>query len=308
MSSVPGHSFEFYQRVIITTPIVAPLVIFPLILVVNLVCGCIHNSHAKILTKLAEKFSFGEEKKYYLHQERPSRFIFILLVLKGILLLMFSLAVFLNESVIGNEVGCFSGNWDCFAQSSGEAIRITNCSDLGEFSDNSIQCYRPSFEFSTAISEVGGIAFVMQIIISIHVALYFSTASINNRCLRIASATFVVFAFFIISVVAPITLAILHTTRNETETLNFKMHNIIFATYYSLIYFVVTAAMLTRSRCTFDDFDTDYDPKNTVITVSGPPGVSEAAEMGGAVGGALTPPRATIQIAQGNNIQTINVV
>lgn len=95
---------------IITTPIVAPLAVFPIILVVNFFCGCIHNSHAKILKKLAEKSSYGEEKKYYLHQERPSRFIFILLVLKGILLLMFSLAVFLNESVIANEIGCLSGN------------------------------------------------------------------------------------------------------------------------------------------------------------------------------------------------------
>jgi hypothetical protein len=304
MSSAPGHSFEFYQQVIITTPIVAPLAILPIILVVNLLCGCIHKAHTEILTKLAEKFSYGDEKKYYLHQERPSRFIFVLLVIKGILLLMFSLAVFLNESVIASEIGCLSGNWDCFAQSNGEAIRITNCSNLGEFSDNSIQCYRPAFQYSTAISEVGGIAFVMQIIISVHVALYFSTASIHDRCLRITSATFIVFLFFVVAVVAPITFAVVHTTRNETETLNFMMHNIIFAVYYSLIYFVVTTAMLYRSRCTFDDFNTDYDPENTVITVGGPPG----ANGGGAMGGAPTPPRASIQIAQGNKIHTINVV
>ncbi len=304
MSSAPGHSFEFYQQVIITTPIVTPLAILPIILVVNLLCGCIHKAHTKILTKLAEKFSYGDEKKYYLHQERPSRFIFVLLVIKGILLLMFSLAVFLNESVIANEIGCLSGHWDCFAQSNGEAIRITNCSDLGEFSDNSIQCYRPAFQYSTAISEVGGITFVMQIIISVHVALYFSTASIHDRCLRITSATFIVFLFFIVAVVAPITFAVVHTTRNETETLNFIMHNIIFAVYYSLIYFVVTTAMLYRSRCTFDDFDTDYDPENTVITVGGPPG----GNGGGVMGGAPTPPRASIQIAQGNKIHTINVV
>ena len=117
MSSVPGYSFEFYRRVIITTPIVGPLVIFPIILAVNFVCGCINKSHDKILTKLAEKFSFGDEKKYYLHQERPLRFIFVLLVVKGTLILMFSLAVFLNESVIANEIGCLSGHWDCFAQS-----------------------------------------------------------------------------------------------------------------------------------------------------------------------------------------------
>ena len=305
MSSAPGYSFEFYQRVIITTPIVAPLAVFPIILAVNFFCGCIHKSHAKILKKLAEKFSYGEEKKYYLHQERPSRFIFVLLVLKGILLLMFALAVFLNASVIANEIGCLSGQWDCFVQSNGEAIRITNCSDLGEFSDNSIQCYRPGFKYSTAISEVGGIAFVMQILISVHVALYFSTASIHDRCLRITSATFVIFLFFVVAVVAPITFAVVHSIQTETETLNFKMHNIIFAVYYSLIYFVVTTAMLYRSRCTFDDFDTDYDPENTVITVGGPPGSNG---VGGAVSGALTPPRASIQIAQGDKIHTINVI
>ena len=308
MSSAPGYSFEFYRRVIITTPIVAPLVVFPIILAVNFVCGCIHKSHYNILTKLAEKFSFGNEKKYYLHKERPSRCIFVLLVVKGTLLLMFSLAVFLNESVIANEIGCLSGNWDCFTQSNGQAIRITNCSDLGEFSDNSIQCYRPTFMYSTAISEVGGIAFITQIVISAYVALYFSTASVNDRCLRITSATTVVFLFFVLAVVAPITFATLHTIRNETETLNFKMHNILFAVYYALIYFIVTMAMLTRSRCTFDDFDTDYDPENTVITVGGPPGANGTAGMGGAMGGAPTPPRASIQIAQGNKIHTINVI
>ena len=258
--------------------------------------------------KLAEKFSFGEEKKFYLHQERPSRCIFILLVIKGTLLLMFSLAVFLNESVIANEVGCLSGRWDCFTLSNSQAIRITNCSNLGEFSDDSIQCYRPAFEYSTAISEVGGIVFVTQIVISVYVAVYFSTASITNRCLRITSAVFIVFSFFVLAVVAPIFFASLHTARNETETLNFKLHNIIFAVYYSLIYFAMTLAMLVRSKCTFDDFDSDYDPNNTVITVGGPTGTNGTTEVGGAVGGAPTPPRASIQIAQGNKIHTINVV
>ena len=63
--------------------------------------------------------------------------------------------------------------------------------------------------------------------------------------------------------------------------------------------------MLYRSRCTFDNFDTDYDPENTVITVGGPPG---ANGVGGAMGGALIPPRASIQIAQGDKIHTINVI
>ena len=271
-----------------------------------------HKAHAKILTKLAEKFSFGDEKKYYLHQERPLRSIYVLLVTKGILLLMFSLAVFLNESVIANEVGCLSGHWDCFTQSNGQAIRIINCSDLGEFSDVSIQCYRPAFHYSTAISEVGGIAFVTQIVISVYVAVYFSTASITNRCLRITSANFIIFLFFVLAVVAPITFAAFHTARNETETLNYKMHNILFAVYYALIYFVVTLSMLVRSRCTFDDLDTDYDPENTVITVGGPTvtgaNYNGTAQVGGAMGGAPTPPRASIQIAQGNKIHTINVL
>ena len=304
MSSSPSRSFEFYRSVIIVTPIVVPLAVPPIILVVNFICGCIHNSQAEILEGLAKKFAFGDEKKYYIHQERPSRCILVLLMIKGILLLMFAVAVFLIESVIEDEIGCISGEWDCFTESNGQVIYISNCSNLGDFSDDSIQCYRRSFEFSTALSEVGGIAFVTQIIVSIYVSVYFSTASIRNRCLRITTSIIIVFFIFVISVVSPVSFAVFHTTRNRTQTFNYKMHNIIFALYYSLIYIVVTMAMLVRSKCTFDDFDSDYDPQNTVITVGGPPGANGVGE---AVGGAPTPPRASIQIAQGNKIHTINV-
>ena len=304
-SLAPGHSFQYYRQVIITVPILTPLVVIPAILMVKFVCGCIHSSHSQILSKLAEKFSFGEEKKYYLQQEKPSKCIFVLLVIKGMLLLMFSIAVFLNDSVIAHEVGCLSGHWDCFTLTRRRAIRIANCSNLGRFSDDSIQCYRPAFEYSTALSDVGGIVFVTHIIINVYIAIYFSTASITNRCLRITSAFFVNFAFSILAFVAPISFAIFHTPRRTAETLNFKMNNVIVAVYYSLIYIVVTLAMLVRSKCTFDDFDTDYDPNNIVITVDRPTGANGTTKVGGAVGG--TPPRASIQIAQGNKIHTINV-
>ena len=67
----------------------------------------------------------------------------------------------------------------------------------------------------------------------------------------------------------------------------------------------MTLAMLVRSKCTFDDFDPDYDPNNVVITVD------KAAEAGAnkvtkAVG-AQTQPHTTIQITQGNKTHTINV-
>ena len=307
-ASIPNHSFEFYRRVVITVPILAPLVVLPTICAVECVCGCIHNSHAQIWTKFAEKVSFGEEKKYYLHQEKPSKCIFALLVIKGLLLVMFSLALFLNESIIADETGCHTGHWDCFTLTHGRAIRITNCSNLSEFSDDSIQCYRPAFGYSAAISEVGGLLFVVHIIINVYTSIYFSTAPVRNRCLRVLTANFIVFSFFIFAVVASIFFASYHVAENEAETLNYKMHNIIFAIFFPLIYLVVTLAMLVRSNCTFDDFDPDYDPNNIVITVDGISGAG--AGVNGTttkVGGARTQPRTRIHIAQGNKTHTVNV-
>lgn len=305
MSSFIGHSYNFYEQVIITVPIVGPFVVIPVIIVVNCVCGCLHSSHPKILYGTADMFSFSEEKKHYLQgQEKPSHFIVFLLATKAVLLLMFSLAVFLNESIIANEVGCVSGNWDCFVVTNGQATRISNCSDLGEFSDDSIQCYHPAFEYSTAISEVGGIAFVSQIVISAYIAVYFSVRFITNRCLRITSAAIIVLLFFVVGFVAPIAFASGHLTLTTTETLNFEMHNLIFGIYYPLLYIVVTLALIVRSKCTFDDFDTDYDPHTTVITIGGPTGENEETE----VGGVTTPPRASVQIAQGNKVHKINVI
>ena len=303
--SIPNHSFAFYQRVIITVPILAPLVVLPTIFAVKCVCGCIHNSHAKIWSKFAEKVSFGEEKKYYLRQEKPSKCIFALLVAKGLLLVMFSLALFLNESVIGHETGCHTGHWDCFTISRGRAIRITNCSNLGEFSDESIQCYRPAFGYSAAISEVGGLLFIVHILINVYISMYFSTASVRNQCLRITTANFVVFSFFVLAVVASIFFASYHVAENEAETLNYQMHNIIFAIFFPLIYFVVTLALLVRSKCTFNDFDPDYDPNNVVITVDGATGAGASGAT--KAGGARTQPRTCIHITQGNKTQTITV-
>ena len=310
-SAAPNHSFEFYRRIIIAVPILVPLVVFPTIFAAQCVCGCIHNSHAQIWKKFAEKVAFSEEKKYYLHQEKPSKCIFALLAIKGILLVMFSLALFLNESIISGETGCHTGHWDCFTIADGHAIRITNCSNLGKFSDESIQCYRPEFGYSVAVSEVGGMLFILHIVLHVYISIYFATAPVRNRCLRVLTADFIVFAFFVLAVFASIFFATYHGARNEAETLNYKMHNILFAIFFPLIYFVVSLAMLVHTRCTFDNFDSDYDPNNVVITVDGISG-SRAGANGVAMddmplGGARTQPRTSINIAQGNKTHTVNV-
>ena len=305
-SSIPNHSYEFYRNVVVAVPLLAPLAILPGIFAAQCVCGCIHNSHAQIWTKFGEKFAFGDEKKYYLHQERPSKCIFILLAIKGILLIMFGLALFLNESVIADETGCHTGQWDCFTVENGQAIRITNCSNLGKFSDESIQCYRPAFGYSSAIDEVGGLLVVVHILFNVYTSIYFATAPVRNRCLRIVTANFVVFTFFLFAVVASIFFATYHVGSNEAETLNYKMHNILFAVFFPLLYFAVSLAMLMRSKCTFDDFDTDHDPNNVVITVDGMtgPGTNGALTK---VCGARTQPRTSINIAQGNKSHTVHV-
>ena len=257
-TSIPNHSFDFYRRVVVAVPILAPLAVLPTIFAVECVCGCIHNSHAQIWSKFAEKVSFSEEKKYYLHEEKPSKCILALLAIKGLLLVMFGLALFLNESIIAGETGCHTGYWDCFTLAHGQAIRITNCSSLGEFSDDSIQCYRPEFGYSAAISEVGGMLFLVHMLLNVYISIYFSTAPVRNRCLRVLTANFIVFSFFVFAVFISIFFASYHVAENEVETLNYKMHNIIFAIFLPLIYFVVTLAMLVHSKCTFDDFDPDY--------------------------------------------------
>lgn len=306
--STPNHSYEFYRRVIIAVPILAPLAVLPAIFAAQCVCGCIHNSHAQIWMKFGEKFAFSDEKKYYLHQENPSKCIFALLAIKGLLLVMFGIALFLNESVVANETGCHTGFWDCFTVIRGQAIRITNCSNLGEFSDDSIQCYRPAFGYSAAIDEVGGLLFVVHILINVYISIYFATAPVRNRCLRVLTANSVVFSFFLFAVVASIFFATYHVSENVVETLNYQMHNILFAIFFPLIYFAVTLAMLVRSRCTFDDFDTDHDPNNIVITVDGVTGTGATSNgMATKMGGARSQPRTSINIAQGEKNHTINV-
>ena len=306
--STPNHSYEFYRRVIIAVPILAPLAVLPAIFAAQCVCGCIHNSHAQIWMKFGEKFAFGDEKKYYLHQENPSKCIFALLAIKGLLLVMFGIALFLNESVVADETGCHTGFWDCFTVIRGQAIRITNCSNLGEFSDDSIQCYRPAFGYSAAIDEVGGLLFVVHILINVYTSIYFATAPVRNRCLRVLTANSVVFSFFLFAVVTSIFFATYHVSENVVETLNYQMHNILFAIFFPLIYFAVTLAMLVRSRCTFDDFDTDHDPNNIVITVDGVTGTGATSNgMATKMGGARSQPRTSINIAQGEKNHTINV-
>ena len=301
-----GYSYEFYRRTIITVPIVLPpLLVIPTILGVNCACGCFQKSYEKIVQRIVEMISCGEEKKHYLELqggEKPSKCIVFLVYLKTIILLMFGLAVFLNESLIAGEVGCTSGTWDCFTLSNGQAIRITNCSDLGEYSDNSIKCYLPAFEYSTGVSEVGGVTFIVSLVITAYIIMFFSVRFLQSRCLRITTATFIVFFFFVVAFACPIIFAALHVTLSSTQTLQYQMHNIIFGIYYPLLYIVVTLAMIIRSKCTFDDFDPDYDPNTTVITVGGPTG-----ENGTAGGGVTTPPRATVEITQGNRVHIINV-
>ena len=306
MAFIVGYSYDFYKTTITTVPIVVPpLLVIPTILVVNCVCGCVQKSFEKVLHRMVDMFSSGEEKKHYLELqgvEKPSKFILFLLSLKAVILLMFSLAVFLNESIIASQTGCISGNWDCFTLSNGQATTITNCSDLGQFSDNSIQCYHPAFQYSTAISEVGGIAFIVNLVITGYIIMFFSVRFLHSRCLRITIGTLIVFFFFVIAFVCPITFAAVHVTLRSTETLQYQMHNIIFGIYYPLLYLVVTLAMIIRSKCTFDDYDPDYDPNTTVITVGGPTGEY------GTVGGVTTPPCASIEIAQGNKVHKINVI
>lgn len=303
-----GHTYEYYERVITIVPIVVPLAIIPIVLTINCVCGCIHSAHPQILHGMASTFSFGEEKKHYLHGygqgEKPPKTILLLLAIKAVLLLMFGLAVLLNESLIANETGCHTG-WDCFTISNGQAIRIINCSDLGQFSDDAIQCYRSAIGYSTALSELGGIAFLSQVVINAYIVIYFSVRFITSRSLRVVSASFVIFLFFVVAFAAPIAFAVGHVRLTTVETLNFQMHNIIFGVYYPLLYVVVTLALIIRSKCTFDDYDAEYDPNTTVITVSGP----TTTEGYGTTGESevTTPARATVQIEQGNKVHIIKV-
>ena len=303
-----SHSYEYYERVIIVTPIVVPLAIVPILWTVNCVCGCMHNSHPQMLYGMANMFSFGEEKKHYLYgygqREKPPKTILILLAIKAVLLLMFGVAVFLNESLITDEIGCHGQDWDCFVRSDRGEIRIANCTGQDRSSDDAVQCYRIAIELSTAISEVGGIAFVTHIVFTTYILVYFSVRSISSRCLRVACAAAVIFTFFIIVFAAPIAFAIGHVERITVETLNFKMHNILFGAYYPLLYVVVTMPLIIRSKCTFDDYDTEYDPNMTVITVGGP--TTEGYGTTGE-GGVTTPPRATVQIEQGNKVHVIKV-
>lgn len=303
-----SHSYEYYECVIIVVPIVVPLAIVPILWTVNCVCGCMHNTHPQILYGMAKMFSFGEEKKHYLYgygqQEKPPKSILILLTIKAVLLLMFGTAVFLNESLIEDGIGCHSQDWDCFIRSDTGEIRIANCSGQDQSFDDPVQCYRLAVEFSTAISEVGGIMFVAQIVITTYIVVYFSVRSITSRCLRVASASAVIFIFFIFAFAAPIAFAVGHRKLISVGTLNFKMHNIIFGVYYPLLYLVVTVPLIIRSKCTFDDYDTEYDPNTIVITVGGPTPEGYGTTGEGSV---TTPPRATVQIEQGNKIHIIKV-
>ena len=264
--SFSNYSYEYYKLVVTTVPVLVPLVVPLTFVIMTFSCGCIHKSHAKIFYKFAEKISSGEENKYFLHQERQSSCIVNLFVVKGVLFLMFSLAMFLNESVIGHGIGCYTGHWDCFTFRDGQPIRITNCSNLGEFSGSPIQCYRPAFEYSTAASKVGGLIFVVYIASNIYVWFYYTTASVRNCYLRVSTGIYKQFLFFVLAVALPIFFASYHTA-NETITLNDKMHNIIFAIYIPMIYTAVTLAMLLHSKCTFRDVNfIDYDSYNIVIT------------------------------------------
>ena len=308
LNSFSGHSLEYYEQVTIIVPLVVPLAVIPILLGINFVCGCIHNSHPKILREIATMFSFGEEKKHYLYGYtrglKPPKSILSLLGIKAIVLVMFGLSVLLNESLIADEIGCHSGDWDCFATSNGETIRVTNCSNIGHISDDAIQCYRPGITYSTAISEVGGIAFIVHMLVNAYNVIFFAARFVTNRCLRVTTAVLVILLFCLISFVAPIAFAVGHVRLTAVETLNFKVHNILFAIYYPLIYLLVTAAMIIRTKCTFDDYDKDYDPNTTIITVGGP---TTTGENGTEVGGVTTPPRATVQIEQGNKLHIIKV-
>ena len=306
-TSVPGYSYDFYRTVIITVPVLVPLVVIPLIFSIKCICGCIHKTHAQIWTKTAKMFALSKEKKIYFHgPKKPSRWIIALLLIKALLFLMFSLAVFLNESVVTSHFGCIAGRWDCFEQDSGQFMRIRNCSNLGEFSTDHVHCYRISVELSTAIGEVGGLIFVIKIVVTAYIMVYFSVRHIHDRCLRIATGIGINLAFFLLAVGWPIGFAVGHVRLTETETLTFQMHNIINAVYYSLLYFAVTAAMLLRTNCTFDDFPEHIGSNTTVITVGAP----TAGENGTVTtaDGSVMPAKARVEITHGDKSQTIHVI
>ena len=134
--------------------------------------------------------------------------------------------------------------------------------------------------------------------------MYFSVRSVTSRSLRVASSTAIIFIFFIIVFEVPIAFAVGHSQLTSVETLNFKMHHILLGVYYPLLYLVVTLPLIIRSKCTFDDYDTEYDSNTTVITVGGP--TTEGYGTTGE-GGVTTPPRATVQIEQGNKVYVIKV-
>lgn len=263
--SFSNYSYEYYKLVVTTVPVVVPLFVPLAFVILTFSCGCIHKSHAKIYYRFAEKISSGEENKYFLHQERQSSCIVNLLVVKGVLFLMFGVAMFLNESVIAHVIGCYAGHWDCFTFRDGQPIRITNCSNLGEFSGSPIQCYLPAFEYSTAASKVGGLIFIVYIASKMYVWFYYMTAYARYCYLRVSAGILKQFLFFVLAVALPIFFASYHTA-NETNTLNDKMHSIIFAIYIPMMYTIVTLAMLLHAKCTFHDVNIiDYDPYNIMI-------------------------------------------
>ena len=309
MASFPGHSHEFYRRVIIAVPLVTPLVLIPIVLTLTCLCGCKHKSTPWRLL-LADPFLTSQEKQHFNIRERtlPHYWVLALLLVKALLVAMFGLAEYLSEALIGNEIGCSTGpSWDCFMiesrDLSGEGVtRITNCSDFSQFqSTDRVECYQVAFDVLTVSGQLGGIAFVTHIATSAYVALYFTAQFIQNRCLRILGANFVIFVFFLLFVVTPVAFNSKYATFDFVETLNVMMHDVIIAVYYPFIYVVITLAMVIRSKCTFDDFYTDYDPNTTVITVGGP-----IKEVGGAIVSPLT--HTSVQVAQGNKVQFLNAL
>ena len=123
------------------------------------------------------------------------------------------------------------------------------------------------------------------------------------------SAGAVVFFFGLLALVGPVMFAIFHVMVS-IETLNFRMHNILPAIYYPLIYIAITLTMAIRSKCGLfgDDHDKDLDPNTIVFTVGGPPGENGTSEVGGATPAAATPPRASLRIAHGNKVYIVNVI
>ena len=299
MASYPGYSYDFYRSVIVAVPLVLPLLAIPVSTVLSCICCCMHKSTPQRLLEVAEPFLTSKEKLHYIHEGKLSHSVLVLVIIKTTLVIMFGLAEYLSEALIADSARCLTGSWDCFMSTGGEVVRVTNCSDYTQSDGNDIECYRIAFEVLNVGAQVGGITFVTHVLNSSYVTFYYSIRFVSNRCLRFMAASCVVFVYFFVFVVLPICFSIKYEVTELFETITVKIHDILIAVYYPLIYAVITMAMAIHSKCIFDDHDTSYHPNTTIIIVG------RASE----VGGAMVPFRNTnVTVAHGNKVQVLNVM